>query len=77
MYLYLNKWNEGFANTIPPMANSPPMANFGTNIWRTPFDNSLKEFDKRYKHVGVLKYPDHYTVTGEFIEDGPIHLIHL
>jgi hypothetical protein len=57
--------------------NKPAMANFGTNIWRKPFDDSLREFDKRYKHVGVLKYPDHYTVTGEFIDDGPNHLIHL
>ena len=76
MYLYLIKWNEGFANNTLT-TTKPPMANFGTNIWRNPFDNSLREFDKRYKHVGVLKYPNHYTVTGEFIDDGPIHLIHL
>ena len=64
------------ANTSPPMANtSPPMANFGTNVWRSPFDNSLQEFDKRYKLVGLegeMKYPNHYTVTGEFIDDGPL-----
>jgi hypothetical protein len=65
--LYLTKNTDGFTN-------KPPMANFGTNIWRTPFDNSLREFDKRYKHLGVLNYPNHYTVTGEFIDDGPIHL---
>lgn len=65
--VYLMKNTDGFTT-------KPPMANFGTNIWRTPFDNSLQEFDKRYKHVGMLKYPNHYTVTGEFIDDGPIHL---
>jgi hypothetical protein len=59
------------ANTSPPMANtSPPMANIGTNIWRKSFDNSLQEFDKRYKYVSVLKYPNQYSVTGEFITDG-------
>ena len=89
MSLYLMKGIEGFAtsppmantsphmaNTSPPMANtSPPMANFGTNIWRSPFDNSLREFDKRYKLVGLegeMKYPKHYTITGEFIDDGPL-----
>ena len=82
MSLYLMKGIEGFA-TSPPMANtsphmantSPPMANFGTNIWRSPFDNSLREFDKRYKLVGLegeMKYPKHYTITGEFIDDGPL-----
>jgi hypothetical protein len=79
MSLYLMNSIDGFttsppmANTSLPMANtSPPMANFGTNVWRSSFDNSLREFDKRYKHVGVLKYPNHYTVTGEFIDDGPL-----
>jgi hypothetical protein len=51
------------------------MANFGTNVWRSSFDNSLREFDKRYKLVGLegeMKYPNHYTVTGEFIDDGPL-----
>ena len=75
MSLYLMKGIEGF-DTSPPMANtSPPMANFGTNIWRSPFDNSLREFDKRYKLVGLegeMKYPKHYTITGEFIDDGPL-----
>ena len=70
--LYLMSNIDGFT-TIPPMANtSPPMANFGTNVWRSPFDNSLREFDKRYKPNGILKYPNHYTVTGEFIDDGPL-----
>ena len=75
MSLYLMNSIDGFT-TSPPMANtSPPMANFGTNVWRSPFDNSLQEFDKRYKLVGLegeMKYPNHYTVTGEFIDDGPL-----
>jgi hypothetical protein len=68
MRLYLMKGIEGFAT-------KPPTANFGTNIWRRPFDNSLREFDKRYKLVGLkgeMKYPKHYTVTGDFIDDGPL-----
>ena len=70
--LYLMSRTEGFTP-------SPPMANFGTNIWRSPFDNSLHEFDKRYKIKeiqGILKYPNHYTVTGEFIDDGPLEWNH-
>ena len=62
-------------NSIDGFTTSPPMANFGTNVWRSPFDNSLQEFDKRYKLVGLegeMKYPNHYTVTGEFIDDGPL-----
>ena len=27
----------------------PPMPNFGTNTWKSAFDNSQQEFDKRYK----------------------------
>ena len=66
--VWFNNFNENFDT---PMANtSPPMANIGTNIWRKSFDNSLQEFDKRYKYVSVLKYPNQYSVTGEFITDG-------
>ena len=46
----------------------PPMPNFGTNIWKSAFDKSLKEFDKRYKNQTD---PVGYTMTGEFIDYGP------
>ena len=49
-----------------------PLPNLGTNIWRTPFDKSLQEFDKRYKIKSELSYPVGYSVTGEFYDDGPL-----
>jgi hypothetical protein len=50
----------------------PPMPNFGTNTWKHAFDNSQKEFDKRYKIQGEISYPVGYTMTGEFIDYGPL-----
>jgi hypothetical protein len=48
------------------------MPNFGTNTWKHAFDNSQKEFDKRYKIQGEISYPVGYTMTGEFIDYGPL-----
>ena len=53
----------------------PPMANLGVNIWRKSFDIGRCEFDKRYKPYGLPdmpNYPERYTTTGEFIDEGPI-----
>ncbi len=61
---------EGFESQLPPLP--PPLANLGTNIWRSPFNNSLQEFDKRYKIKSELSYPLGYSLTGEFYDDGPI-----
>ena len=52
----------------------PPMPNFGTNTWKSAFDNSQREFDKRYKIQGEISYPVGYTMTGEFIDYGPLAL---
>jgi hypothetical protein len=46
----------------------PPMPNLGTNTWKSAFDDSLKEFDRRYK---IKSLPVGYTMTGEFIDYGP------
>jgi hypothetical protein len=53
----------------------PPKANFGVNIWRQSFNISRCEFDKRYKLYGLPDmphYPELYTTTGEFIDEGPV-----
>jgi hypothetical protein len=53
----------------------PAMANFGVNTWITAYNNSMIEFDKRYKPSGLTFMPDYrkrYTLTGEFIDDGPL-----
>ena len=52
----------------------PDMANFGVDIWKQNFNEENNLFDKRYKPSGLqymLNYPKRYSLTGEFIEDGP------
>jgi len=47
------------------------IADFGTNVWRSSFNESSSEFNKRYKPEDTTKYPERYTLTGEFVDDGP------
>jgi len=52
-----------------------PNADYGINIWRDDFDEQEKLFDKRYKPDELEympEYPKRYSLTGEFIEEGPI-----
>jgi len=53
----------------------PVMANLGVNVWKDSFNMSQCEFNKRYKLSGLPDmphYPERYSMTGEFIEDGPL-----
>ena len=63
--MYFFKQEEGFAVR-------PPMPNFGTNTWKSSFEKSAQEFDKRYNIQGELSYPLGYTMTGEFVDYGPL-----
>ena len=52
-----------------------PNADYGINVWRDDFDEQKKLFDKRYKPDELEympEYPKRYSLTGEFIEEGPI-----
>jgi hypothetical protein len=53
-----------------------PSPTFGINTWRDDFDAEQKLFNTRYKPPADLKYmpsyPPRYSVTGDFIEDGPL-----
>ena len=53
----------------------PSQANFGINTWRSSFDEGQELFNKRYK-INQLQYmpnyPSMYSITGEFIGDGPL-----
>lgn len=52
-----------------------PNADYGINIWRDDFDEQEKLFNKRYKPEKLEympEYPKRYSLTGEFIEEGPI-----
>ena len=53
----------------------PAQANFGVNTWSASFNQGKKLFDARYKPSGLQyleKYPNKYTLTGEFLTDGPL-----
>ncbi len=56
------------------MYSKPASPNFGVDIWTKDFDESKKLFDKRYKPPQLPYMPDYpkrYSLSGEFIEDGP------
>ena len=56
------------------MYGKPDQANFGVNTWRSSFNEGEKLFDARYKPSGLKympNYPSTYSLTGEFITDGP------
>lgn len=56
-------------------AKHPPQANFGENIWMNNYNRENEIFNKRYKPAGLYlmpKYPKKYSITGTFIEDGPL-----
>jgi len=56
------------------MYSKPITPNFGTNNWSVAFKETDSLFNKRYK-PGKLKfmpnYPERYSLTGDFILDGP------
>jgi hypothetical protein len=52
-----------------------PSPTFGINTWRASFDAEQKLFDKRYKPPNLKNmpsYPQRYSVTGDFLDDGPL-----
>ena len=56
------------------MFSKPSMPNFGGNIWFSDFIKDKKMFDERYKPKNIEfmpNYPERYSLTGQFIEDGP------
>lgn len=56
-------------------AKHPPQANFGENIWINNYNTENELFNKRYKPSGLYfmpKYPKKYSITGTFVEDGPL-----
>ena len=56
------------------MFSKPSMPNFGGNMWFSQFESDKNLFDKRYKPdqlKNMPNYPERYSLTGQFIEDGP------
>jgi hypothetical protein len=57
------------------MFSKPYMPNFGINTWLTRFNKERKIFNRRYKPPRISytpDYPKRYSLTGEFIENGPL-----
>jgi hypothetical protein len=56
--------------------SKPSQANFGVDTWTSSSNQGLELYDERYKPPSSLKYmPDYsgrYSLTGSFIDDGPI-----
>jgi len=53
----------------------PAQANFGYDTWGTTFNEGQTLFNKRYKPNQLPympNYPPMYSITGEFIGDGPL-----
>jgi len=56
------------------MHSKPAMPSFGVNVWLDDFKEEEKLFNTRYKPYGVQympNYPKRYSLTGEFVDDGP------
>jgi hypothetical protein len=57
------------------MYGKPSHPNFGVNTWRSSFNEGQELFNKRYKPDQLPympKYPPMYSITGEFLGDGPL-----
>jgi len=56
------------------MYSKPAMPDFGVNTWFSAFEEEKDIFDKRYKPPelpNMPKYEKRYTLSGQFIDDGP------
>ena len=59
----------------PHKFSKPAIPNFGINSWRASFNQDEKEFNERYKPPHLQNMPNYdkrYSLSGEFIDDGPI-----
>lgn len=57
------------------MYGKPAQPNFGVDTWRSSFDSGQELFNKRYKPNQLPympNYPAMYSITGEFLGDGPL-----
>ena len=55
--------------------SKPAIPSFGINIWSEQFNEQRKLFDARYKPnnlPNMPNYPERYTMSGIFIDEGPI-----
>ena len=63
------------AKLIADKNRSPPDYFKGVNTWRQTFDEGQRLFDKRFysgSYPMAPTYPQRQTLSGEFIDDGPL-----
>jgi hypothetical protein len=57
------------------MYAQPPQPNFGVDTWGESFNEGQQLFNRRYKSNQLEfmpNYPPMYSLTGEFVSDGPL-----
>jgi len=57
------------------MYAQPPQPNFGVDVWGESFNEGQSLFNQRYQPKGLQYMPNYtpqYSMTGEFIGDGPL-----
>jgi hypothetical protein len=57
------------------MYEKPAQSNFGVDVWSKSFNQGQALFNQRYKLTGLRNMPNYsptYSITGEFISDGPL-----
>jgi hypothetical protein len=55
--------------------SKPAMPDFGVNTWKSSFDEDTKEFNNVYKPnklENMPNYKNRYSLSGEFIDEGPL-----
>lgn len=64
----------GTRATVITDENKPVTMDHGVNTWRASFNEDMKLFNKRYKPPSreYPKYPPRLTLSGEFVDNGPI-----
>ena len=64
----------GTRATVITDENKPVTMDHGLNMWRASFNEDMKLFNKRYKPPSreYPKYPPRLTLSGEFVDNGPI-----
>jgi len=68
-------WENHYEKRDKSTFSKPAIPSFGINIWSEQFNEQRKLFDDRYKPnnlPNMPNYPERYTLSGMFIDEGPI-----
>jgi hypothetical protein len=68
-------WENYYEKRDKSTFSKPAIPSFGINIWSEQFNEQRKLFNERYKPnnlPNMPNYPERYTLSGIFIDEGPI-----